>query len=589
MPKDLFDTQPESAATTGPRDLFEEASSIAPSTPTGADAGANPLASAVSGLSNAGANVLLEAPIKAVAWLGEKLGAINPAIAQRMKEEVSADAEKWFKSSDKTPAGDVFNESRMKYPATSAIPQAALEVGLLSKAMPPVIEAGGSVKSALANTAVQSAASVPLAAGLAGNNTKDQDRAAKISAAIPPVLNILGSGIKSAAGALASKFGSKEELKGIVTPINEELAANNQLTTSDKAAASINNYVTKAKEIENQNYKKIKEIPGTIKVAPIQQKTRQIMADNPRMNTDQLAIFEKISKDAGKIRTMDDAIRFKQDLGDYYSKFKGTSTYKEFEKLKGQVDASIGMKADDHGLTGAWRSALKYHREVIDPLNKNGSIKIAKAFEDKTRDPSAYANSIKTIMSKAQSSPQQMKAMLANMDNAGSKIMEQDLMKKALDDIINSPKGFDGNRAIRMLNSNINKFKDVMSSDSISVLKGAKILLEKSGATLQKEGLVGATNSSYFQHSLGAGVGGMVGAGVGGALGGPVGGAAGGMLGGIVGIGVTPKIIHVVSDLLGSTQGLAVLKSVGMGRPWTNHLGNILKAAGVDLTGKGDQ
>lgn len=577
-------TAPTTSATdtTKPVDWnsFTQQSANTAEVSTGADQSANPAAAAISGLSNAGSNVLFEAPIKAVTWLGEKLGVIDPKIAQHMKDEVSADAEKWFKSSENTPKGDVFNESRMKYPAASAIPQAALEVGLLSKAMPPAVKTTSPLGSLAANTAVQSGSSALMSAGLAGNSTKDQDTAATVGAFIPPLVSGLGAGIKSGASALATRLGLTDTVKKIVSSISQDLVNNNQLSTSDKAAQSVNNMVTKAKEIENEQYNTIREVPGTIKIAPIQKTTRDILTDNPKLATDQAAIFERISQDAGKIRTMDDAIRFKQSLGDYYTKLKGTAVYQDFLKLRSQVDNSIALKAEQAGLGNDWKAANNYHKQVIDPLNKNGAVDLSKAFNDRERDPSTYADAVKTVISTAKRSPQQMKALLLSMDETGSKIIEQDILKTTLDDVVVNPEAFDKNKALRTINQNINKFQGVLSNDSINAMKGVKKLLQKGGATEAKQGLAGATNSSYFQHSLGAGVGGAVGSAFG-----PV----GSVIGGVAGIGILPPILKVAGQLLESPQGLAILKSIGLGRPWTKHLGDIIKAAGVDLIGKGHQ
>ncbi len=579
MPIDLFAPQQNETSpqppTNGPRDLF--AAPPATEMSTGADQNANVPASVVSGFANTGAN-LFEGGVDAVTWLGEKLGAIDPKIAEQMKKQVGEDMDKHFRSSERTPAGDVFNESRMKYPAASAIPQAALEVGLLSKATPPIVKpvsGAGMVPGAVnvaANLGLQSGSGALVGAGLAGGDTKNQDNAAMIGAAIPPLISGLGAGIKSGAQLLSSKFGWADELKNVVAPINKELVMNNQLNTNDKAAASINNFVSKAKEVGDANWQQIKDLPGTITPTKINVKLNTIL-NNKNLPPEQASIFHQIQEDLNtRVDSMTNALKFKQSLSDYFSKMKGTSSYQDFQDVKKLVNQQIEARAESAGLGKAFKFANQYHKDIIDPLQKNGSFDIAKAFQNKDNDPSTYAKAVTNLVQKSSQSPQKMKAFLLNMDDAGSKIVEQSMIKSSLDDLLQAPEAFDKNKALRLINKNINKFEGVMSADSIKALNGVKKILTQHGATEAKEGLAGATNSSYFQHSLGA-----VGGGALGSMLGPVGSA----VGAVAGIGLAPKLIQFISNSLESPQGMAILRSIGSGKPWTKHLGSILKAASI--------
>lgn len=554
--------------------------------------GVGPGTAVISGLSNAGAN-LIEGTVDAGAWLMEKIGAIKPEFAEAMKANVKKDMDQLFRSGEETLPDDVFEKSREQYPALSAIPQAVTEVGSMMKMNPTAIKVAKSAPTsiklgtALFNQLTSAGSNALIGAGTAGPNTQDQDFAAMTGAFGSLAINSIGSLIKQAAksGLLNST------LKNAVEKINKPLFADGDLTLNDKAAQSITNLATSVKTIEDSNYSKIKQLPGTIPIVPVTRSAAEILKENgstfsPKkgwnhsnsiLDNKQQGVLIGAIKSAQQMTTMEQAILLKQDLSASSKLFtKGNApanVYDAYKALQKQIDGFIATKAESAGLSGDWQLANRFHREIVVPMQDAGSFDVANALKNKEANPTEYAAAIKGLLPKPNSTtPQEVRALLSTMDSAGSKILEQHFIKSTLDDLVDNPENFNASQALMKLNKITNKYSKVLSRDSVLALKGIARIMKESGVVPAGAGKgASGADSTYLAHYAG----GTVGASIGAMMGGPIGAG----VGSIIGIAVGPKVINSLSKVLDSPAGLSILKGVGQGKPWAKDVGNLIRLA----------
>lgn len=546
--------------------------------PEGESFATSPGAAAIAGASNAGAN-LIEGTVDAGAWILDHLGASK--FADQMKKHVRDDMDKLFRSSERTDANDTFEKAREAHPAISAVTQAGTEVGALSKLFPASTPApaGAGVLGKLGNfaknSAIQGSASALVNAGMAGPNTADQDTAAKVGFFLPAAVNAAGATIKS-----ATKIPFvKDKLKSIVDVMSKPLLASN-MNLTDKAAESITNFANKADEVGNSNWDSIKSIPGTINSSPIDKTISGIKSKYGEKLDPKLAnVLDDISDRAGQMKTMDDAIKLKQMISRQSKNFRVGNVSDDladsYKSLRTNVDKAIEAKAASVGKGSDWTLANKYHREVIVPLDDAGAFDISKAFQNRETNPSEYNRAVKSLLTNL--TPQKTKALLSTMDDSGSKILEQNIVKTIFDDISINPEQFSPNEALIKLNRSIAKYDGILRKDSINTLKGIKKLMQDAGirGVTAKGGIINLRTSLQF------GAGGL-GAAVGSMAGGPAGGAAGSL----AAFAITPTILRGIDHMINSPIGLSIIRGIGEGKPWTKEVSNLLKAGLTDTNAK---
>jgi hypothetical protein len=553
----------------------------------------------VGGISSAGADIL-ETGTNAALWLAQKAGIADPKIADQAKKDISRDLSKWFRTDETSSTDDFFTKSYMENPGVGAVSRAATNVGALATAPVGAIKpfAGASTAAKIGNTVANTASKAAVAgvtsAGIAGTDTEAQDSAAMFGAALTPAVGLAGYGIK--------KLGEvpllKDKLRVMTANMNKALFNNNQLTMDDKAAESITNYVNNARQIETQNYEAIKGLKGVIDAKPIQSQLKGLLESSGsvydknigRWNHANSVIKDQADKlqgfqlQATQMKTMEDAIMLKQDLASASRFFKpgevNTPMVKGFRQVKDIIDSAIETKAKEAGMEGAWKAANKFHKDIIEPLKNFGADDIASAVKDKANLPE-YATQVNNLIKKNLKSPQQLKAMLSVMDESGSKIIEQQIIKSSLDDLIKAPESFNKNRAMFDINQNISKFKDVLSKDSIKALKGVRKTLASMGASPVKDS--GTVSNVFAEHMIG----GSIGAGLGGAVGsvlGPAGTGAGAAIGAGIGVASAGRVMQNIKNVLESPIGISVFKGIADGKPWATGIRNlIIQSPALDM------
>ena len=546
----------------------------------------NRVLAGVAGLSNAGAAVG-ETVVDAGTWLLNKIGAISPNTKKQMDAYVSG-ATKVLKT-EANPNGDMFEKAVAQHPWVAKGSELAVEVPAVIKTIVPnmtsVAKGAPLLEKALSvgtNQLGQIAANVPIAAGMvgaSGGSIEDQDYAGKLTAIATPLVNAGGKLI----GQAAQKGLLGNNIKNMVAPISKELADNNQLSMTDKAAASISNLATKVKDVENSNYNNIKQIPGTIQASNINQQLNymlkntgskqvaggawdhsQSMLEKPQLNA-----IVNVLNDSSNLKTMDDAINLKRTLSAGYSNFSGKTTdlnYKLYKNIQNTVDTAIHDKAKDAGLGSDWVLANKFHKDVVAPLQDANAFDIMKATANKDINPEEYNLVTKTLFTKASQSPQAMKALLSTMDDQGSKIVEQNFIHQTFKDIIDSPDQLNPNQALLKVNQFKGKFGSVLSKDSNDVLKGLKTLLEDSGA------VAGKSQSSVAKQLGKYTLGGGIGAAAGGLVAGPLGAG----IGTAIGATAANQAFKQISNLLDTPVGIKLLKGISEGKPWTKAINRAL-------------
>lgn len=537
----------------------------------------NPVMGAIAGLSNAGANAI-EGVVDAGAWLFDKLNIISPQTAQAMKDSVQKDMDEFFRSSDRSPAGDIPNQARMNNPIASSVAQAAGEVGILAGLNPTSGLTGTAGK--IADTALQSGTGALVGAGLAGPKTEDQDNAALWGAAIPPVLQAAGAGVKATAGALANKFGLADELRSMTASINKDLLRNNQMDIDQKAGASILSKVNAAKEIENQNYNQIKTIPGTVNPVDVSSNIQKL-TQNKSLNGNQLELLSDLQKQLDTVTNMEGAIALKQTIGRYGKNFLvpdvSESTYKAYRNIATSLDDAIENRAKEFGLEGQWKKVNQYHKDTMLPLSENGAMDIADAVA-KGPGTQAYQTEMQNFTKKAMATPAALTKALKQMgDGDGAKIMQQAMVKNILDGIDINPKSFDNNAALRKVNVMIDRFKGVDAPDVKDALKGIKTVLEKHGITEEKV-IKDPSAIRMMVGSMGAGIGQAI-------MPGPIGAT----IGASVGFTTGPAVVQAISKLLASPGGMMILKGIGQEKPWAKQVSNLLRAGALDIVGNANR
>jgi hypothetical protein len=487
------------------------------------------------------------------------------------------------------PQGDTFERAAAEHPYLNYASELAVEIPTIAKtAMPNItsaVEGAGLGAKALAmgtNQLGQIALNAPLAAGMTGGSIKDQDKAATMAAYLTPALNAAGSLIVSG----AKKALTVSRIQEVLKPISEELRANGNLSMIDKSAASVTNYANNAKEESNRLYQVIKDIPGTIEAYPAMAQVNKILKQGgaewdpaksvwdftaSRFTDPQRTGLQSVLANLQNLNNMDDAIKLKSSLHKTWEDFSGAASediYSLFKSLQSTVDDSIGKKAVDAGVPKAWQEVKNFYKDTMIPLYTMKAFDIADATANMATNKGAYNLATKNWLPNAFKSPQAMEAALKVMDPEGSKIMEQSFLVQNFGKLLSSPDALNKNQALLKVNEFKRQFGPVLSKESNSVIKGLKTILEEGGAQ------AGAKPYNMPKYINASNVGAAAGAAIGTVLGG---GWVGTGVGAAAGSVALPATLNYLHKLMNTSQGIAILKGIGEGKPWAKGFNQVLK------------
>lgn len=522
----------------------------------------------IGGLANTGAN-LLEGGVDAVAWIGEKLGAIKPSIAAQMKRDVAADMEKYIRSTPGSGKDDIFSRAAEANPMTTKGTEIASTLGAMGGMYAAPFKAAkvGGLASFAGNTAVQAPINAVIGAGMAGVMGQDQDQGALYNTVATPIVGALGTGLVSGAAKLESKLGLMKKLKDVIAPINASIKKSG-LSLTDQAAESISSLATQARDIGNANWDAIKSIPGTINTKPILTKVNGLIQTKSKLlEPKQTAVLQDIVESAEALTNMDEAVKLKQMISSNSKLFKigevSDSLANEYKALRTQIDEAISSKAASAGKSNAWELANQYHKRVIAPLQDANAFEIAAAKLGRNDNPHEYAAAVQSLLSRGTRTPEQTKALLSMMDSDGSEIIQNHIVKNIFNDIVADPGAFSAPKALKALNKNIDKFTDVLSPQSIDVLKGIRKVMLQGG--VRTDASVSNLGKALQSDRAAMGLGALAGS------------ALGGVTGTAVGFIGAPLVLNGVKNLIKTPAGLAILRGIGQGRPWGKEIGHLLK------------
>ena len=246
-----------------------------------------------------------------------------------------------------------------------------------------------------------------IGAGIRGGSEHDQDMAALMSGG----LTVAGSAV---ARAITTGAKANQVIKNIVSnylkPVYDDLEANSNLSVGEKALKAEAANTEQLQSINKANYKEIETIPGTIPQRPIQQSVSDFLKDTgSKLQTDektgksildhsdstledvQRKTLLKISQQASKMTTMENAINLRQYISSQRNLFTGkgvptgvTQDVRDgYSNLLQKVDDSITQKAEEAGKGQILQKANSFYRNKITPLEDAGSFDRLDALKQK--------------------------------------------------------------------------------------------------------------------------------------------------------------------------------------------------------------
>lgn len=542
----------------------------------------------VAGAANAGAS-LLESGVDAALWATDKLGITDPNISKEAKQNLNSDLNKNVRSGTEQSPNDTFSQAYAQHPVVGKGVEYGIDTGMLAKTTLGKLLPGAGAGVGAANLASRIGANALIGAGISGPDSANQDLGATASALLTPLGDLVTAGIAKG----AKMLDLPNKINKILTPIYDKIAKNKDLSIEDRAVQSEAAFSQKAIDANNANYKAIKEMPGQVNPLPLQNAIEQLGKDtgSVKLNTNGKIVWNhdnsslsdpqkkallSIWQDASKMKNMEDAVILRQQIAGTQSLFRGAGVSKTafngFSDLKDKIDNAIGKIAEQNGLKGNFDFANNFNRNVIQPLNEAGSIDRLGALASKQRQeafnqqqaatgkaiqaptPPEYTKATKQIFT-TNMTPQQVKGILSRMDGNGRQVMEDKFIQDMFKDVVQTPEDFNKNAVLLKVNQTINKYKDVLSDETLKTFGGIKTLLQQAGAEAKKTGM---NNDTYFQHTLGA----LIGGGLGSVIAGPVGGG----IGVAAGIGLLPKVLgkagSFAQGLLDTPRGHALLKYI---------------------------
>lgn len=532
---------------------------------------------ATAGVANAAATGL-EAGIDAALWATDKLGITNPKVSAQAKQMANRDITANLRSGVEGAPNDAFTQATNKYPVTGAIAKYGAGTGLALAATPGQVlpQAAGKAANFLASTGINALEG----AGLSGQDSGNQDVGAAIGAGGTALGSLASVGVNKA---ITSMYSAGTKIKNFLKPINEQLLADGALTVPEQALKAESTYTASILHQNNSNYSMVKNIPGSIDGSLVTKKASNMLQgadgkiDTSLFSSPQLNVIKSIQEDAKKLNNMEDAINLRQYIASNKSLFQGkgvsSSVMDQFSNLKSTLDAQIGTKATEAGLGDAFKKANEFNEFYVQPLRdsnatdrlkimtqqakRNDIISNLKPGQPVPPENPEYTQAIKQIFP-VNPTPQKVKELISRMGadgTAGNKIMQNYFIKQTFDEISSNPENFNKNNALIKVNQIVNKYKDVLSKDTLNTLSGAANVLKEAGATAEKSGL---KSDSYVMHYAGA----IIGGGIGGAFGGGPGAAIGSMAGIAAGPAVAKLIGKPIKGLLDSQKGQELLQYI---------------------------
>src|SRR6266568_4299411 len=318
------------------------------------------------------------------------------------------------------------------------------------------------------------------------------------------------------------------------------LESNKALTIPEQAIHSEAAYTAETLKTGRDAYKAIDNLPGTINPQPIQKGITDLIKnaggqiekdgatvawdkDTLAFSAKQKQILFNIQQQAGKADNMEKAVDLRQYISANQPKFSGSGVTQQvrtdFLKLKNSIDSQINEKATSVGLGDAFSKANEYNRMYVQPLHDSGAVDRLDAVKQESvrqdfisKNPTAptppigssYNAAIKQIFP-ANPTPQKVREVLSRMDDNGKKIMEGKFIQETVGDVVANPENFNKNSALIKVNQLTEKYKGVLSPESMQTLDGVKKVLQKAGAVARTEG---QRSNAYAIHMAGSAVGG---------------------------------------------------------------------------------
>ena len=547
MPFDPTTAQLESQEST-------ESSGFDPSTaqlethiqPVGQDSNAVSIPAALTaGLSNAGASTI-ESTVDAGIWAANHLGLSDQKAAQyRMNVNQGVAPLR----TSPNPQGDVFERAAAAHPYLAKGAELSTDAaGLMSaNSLSGASKLGGAALGALSS---------------AGASSPEQaDHAALFGGAAGLVAPVLGQAVNKLSNAALNVKAS---------PLYDKIMSNLSADTKDQAVKAEAAYTETALQQNNQNYSKLRAIPGALPdTDKIVNNLSSVMKTIPDAvkgaeTNPQAKILATIQ--AHPLNNMEDAIDLRQYIASNKSAFQGkgatTAQFQSYNNLKSSLDTSISKKADQAGMTGAFDQANDFHKNVIVPLQASGATdrlgavtkKLQQdAFSAKTGqqapvDPS-YTKALNSVLPN-NPTPAKLQEITSRLGPKGGSILESHFVQQAVAGLNANPDEFKAGDALLKLNKLTDKYSSVLSKDSNNTLNGIKKVLQTQAAK---------TNPAATMNFL---IGSGAGAAYGGTTGYEAGGVKGAMIGSAAGALGGAGAMKFGRGLIASPQGQAVLRKI---------------------------
>ena len=549
-------------------------------------------AAVTAGISNFGASVG-ESTLDAGIWAANHLG-MSDETANKLKGAVTKGADTFRTKAN--PEGNIFEKAVSEHPIIAGTSEYVPDAVMLAKTAAGNVVNSGGIGAAALNTSVRTGVNALVSSGISSTDKASQDNAATFAAFMTPAIDATSSLIQK--GAVALNLPNK--VKQYLEPIYNRIKSAAGLTIEDVALQSEAANTSAAVLQNNANYQEIKELPGKINSVPIRRSAMQLMEDTgstveqegnqmmwnhsgSSLSEKQIKTLQGIQQEAGRINNMEDAVMLRQQIAAGKSLFQGQGVtkiaYNSYIDLLKQVDDQIGEMAKNNGLGDAFTAANKFNQFVVQPLYESGAVDRAAAVSKKQAQevynasqapgsvqasiPPEYAQAAKQIF-QGNMTPQKVGEVLSRMGNgAGRQALEDKFVQESFKDIMSNPDNFNKNQALMKLNEITQKYKGVLSSQSLKTFEGMKVMLKQAGAVAESSG----HSPTYLQHYAGHAIGGAI---LGGALGGyegrdigetSTGGSLGALAGGVLGIAGGPVIARAFKTGLADTAlGQAILR-----------------------------
>lgn len=506
----------------------------------------------------------LKVPARGANWLINRIGVTSP----ETKKSIDQYIEGALPSATVSPnsQGDVFEKSAAKHPNFYNAAKYGMGGYLLSKSLPVASLA----VPGLGGVALRTGLNMPIAAGLAGNDTSNQDLAASATAVLYPAISGITAGVSKGAQYLSKKLGDEKHVLNWIQNTKQWL---NGKTTNQLSAESIANRY-------NQSLARGEALSNKIRQVPLDQTAADQVIENTnpeinrilqqyttQLNPAQQTVLHNIQQRVAHSNTIDHFWQLRKYINSQFKNFKQGQVIDEvgtlYNNVLDSVNNVIKSSADKVGKGQTWDHLNKLYSQVIYPLRELGAEDIASGLKGSPKEVANAVNLAKLPINLVESTdPQKLKSLLMSMDSHGQQIAQSKIVLNTLNKLVDNPDNFNYNTAHQKLSLYIEKYKQVLNKPAIHQLKGLQKLL----TGLQSSFTPGGGYTARF--ATGPGLGATIGSAIGYKAGGFPGAVAGGAIGAFGG----PMLMRQIKDLLASPTGLKLLQGLGEGKPWLNSI-----------------